>query len=94
MRQHAQPLSSDTHSFELAPRSYVTSGIDTASDVRTAYLPGNFFSEVLLPTHVASTVRLPEYFTADNASNPTPNFADQLRVDRFTIYERHFRASI
>ena len=66
-RQQVQPLSSDTYSFQLASRSYFTSGIDTASlissDVQTAYLSGNLYSEVLLPTPVAPTVRLPEYLT-------------------------------
>ena len=31
LRQHAQPQSSETNSFELVPRSHFKSGIDTAS---------------------------------------------------------------
>ena len=92
MRHHAQPLSSDTQSSEILPRSKLSSGIDTASlvssDVQTAYLAGNHFSEVLLPTLVAPIVRRSEYFTADNSSPPTPNFADYpLRVHGIIIYE-------
>ena len=90
--QHAQPQSSETHSSKLVPQSYVTSGVDTASlissEVQTAYLSGNLFSEVLVPTPVQHTVRLPEYFTSDNSRPPTPNFADYpLRFDGITIYE-------
>ena len=52
LRYHAQPLSSESpHSSELVPQPYFTSGVDTASlissDVQTAYLSGNLFSEVL-----------------------------------------------
>ena len=47
LRQHAQPLSSETHSSELVPSPYFTSGFDTASllssDAQTALLSGNFF---------------------------------------------------
>ena len=58
------------------------------SDVQTAYLSGNLFSEVLVPTAVQSTVRLPANFTTDNCRPPTPNFADYpLRVDGITLYE-------
>ena len=94
-RQHAQPQSSETHSSELVPHSYFTSGIDTASlissDVQTAALSGNLFSEVLVPTPVQPTVHLPEYFTVDNSRPPTPNFADYpLRVDGISIYEPRF----
>ena len=89
LRQHAQPQSSEIPSSELASRSYFTSGTDTASlissDVQTAYLSGNLFSEVLVPTPVQPTVRLPEYFTTDNSRPPTPNFADYpLRIDGIT----------
>ena len=48
VRQHAQPLSSETHSSELIPSPYFTSGFKTASilssDAQTAFLSGNFFS--------------------------------------------------
>ena len=94
LRQHAQLISSDTtHSSELVPQSYFTSGVDTASllssDVQTAYcLSGNLFSEVLLPTPVAPHVGIPEYFTSDHSRPPTPNFADYpIRVDGTTIYD-------
>ena len=91
-RQHAQPLSSDTHSSELVPQSYFTSGLDTASllssDVQTAYLSGNLFSEVLIPTPVPPHIRLPEYYTSEHSRPPTPNFTDYpIRVDGTTIYE-------
>ena len=92
-RQHAQPLSSEsTLSSELVPQSYFTTGVDTASlissDVQTAYLSGNLFSEVLIPTPVAPHVRMPEYFTSDHSRPPTPNFADYpIRVDGTTIYD-------
>ena len=91
-RQHAQPLSSDTDSSEFAPQSYFTTGLDTASllcyDVQTAFLSGNFFSEVLIPISVPPHVRLPEYYTTEHSRPPTPNFADYLvRVDGITIYE-------
>ena len=93
LRQHAQPLSSDTpHSLDFAPQSYLTSGLDTASllssDVQTAYLSGNLFSEVLVPTPVAPHIRIPEYYTYDQSRPPTPNFADYpIRVDGITIYD-------
>ena len=93
LRQHAQPLSSDTaHSSDFFPQSYLTSGLDTvsllSSDVQTAYLSGNLFSEVLVPTPVAPHVRIPEYYTYDQSRPPTPNFADYpLRVDGITIYD-------
>ena len=49
------------------------------------------FSDVLVPTPAQPTVRLPEYFTANNSRTPTPNFADYpLRVDGITIYEPRF----
>ena len=58
------------------------------SDVQTAYLSGNLFSEVLVPTPVAPHVRIPEYYTYDQSRPPTPNFADYpLRVDGVTIYD-------
>ena len=93
LRQHAQPLSSDTaHSSDFVPQSYLTSGLDTASllssDVQTAYLSGNLFSEVLVPTLVAPHVRIPEYYTFDQSRPPTPNFADYtIRVDGITLYD-------
>ena len=92
VRQHAQPLSSDTHSSELIPSPYFTSGLETASllssDAQTAFLSGNLFSEVLLPTPVPAHIRLPENQTADHSRHPIPNFADYpLRVDGITIYD-------
>ena len=93
LRQHAQPLSCENpHSSELFPQSYFTSGVNTASlissDVQTAYLSGNLFSEILIPTPVAPHVRNPEYFTCDHSRPPTPNFADYpIRVDGTTIYD-------
>ena len=92
LRQHAQPLSSETHSSELVPSPYFTSGFDTASlltsDAQTALLSGNLFSEVIIPTPVPVHVRLPEYYTADHSRPPTPNFSDYpLRVDGITIYD-------
>ena len=92
-RHHAQPLSSDTaHSSDFVPQSYLTSGLDTASvlssDVQTACLSGNFFSEVLVPTPVAPHVRILEYYTYDQSRPPTPNFTDYpIRVDGITIYD-------
>ena len=90
--QHAQPLSSETHSSELVPSPYFTSGCDTSSllssDAQTAFLSGNLSSEVIIPTLVPAHVRLPEYYTADHSRPPTPNFADYpLRVDGITIYD-------
>ena len=92
VRQHAQPLSSGTHSSERIPSPYFTSGFDTASilssDAQTAFLSGNLFSEVIIPTPVPAHIRLPEYYTADHSRPPTPNFADYpLRVDGITIYD-------
>ena len=93
LRQHAQPLSFERpHSSELVPQSYFTSGVDTASlissDVQTAYLSGNLFSEVLIPTPVAPRVGIPEYFTSDHSRPPSLNFADYpISVDGTTIYD-------
>ena len=92
VRQHAQPLSSETHSSELVPSLYFTSGFETASllssDAQTAFLSGNLFSEVIIPTPVPAHVGLPEYYTADHSRPPTPNFADYLlRVDGIIIYD-------
>ena len=93
LRQHSQPLSSESpHSSELVPQSYFTSGVDTASfissDVQTAYLSGNLFSEVLIPTPVAPHVRIPQYFTSDHSRPPAPNSADYpILVDGTTIYD-------
>ena len=50
VRQHAQPLSSETHSSELVPSPYFTSGFDTASllssNAQTAFLSGDFFPKL------------------------------------------------
>ena len=91
-RQHAQPLSSETNSSEFIPSPYFTSGFETASllssDAQTAFLPGNLFSEVIIPTPVPAHIRIPEYYTADQSRPPTPNFADYLlRFDGITIYD-------
>ena len=85
-------MSSETHSSELIPSPYFTSCFETASllssDSQTAFLSGNFFSEVIIPTPVPAHIRLPEYYSADHSKPPTPNFADYaLRVDRITIYD-------
>ena len=82
--------STATHSSDFVPH-FFTFGIDTASllssDVQRAYLLGNLFSEVLIPTPVAPHVRYPEYFTS-HSRPPTPNFADYpKRVDGTTINE-------
>ena len=83
-------MSSKTHSSELIPSPYFTSGFETASllssDAQTAFLSGNLLSEVIIPTPVPAHIRLPEYYTADHSRPPTPNFADYpLRVDGITI---------
>ena len=85
-------MSSETNSSEFIPSPYFTSGFETASllssDAQTAYLSGNFFSEVIIPTPVLAHIRIPEYYTADQSRPPTPNFADYLlRVDGITIYD-------
>ena len=92
VRQHAQPLASETHSSELIPSPYFTSGFETASllssDAQTAFLSGNLFTEVIIPTPVPAHIRLPEFYTADHSRPPKPNFADYpLRVDGITIYD-------
>ena len=92
VRQHAQPLSSETNSSEYIPSPYFTSGFETASllssDAQTAFLSGNLLSEIIIPTPVPAHIRLPEYYTADQSRPPTPNFADYpLRVDGITIYD-------
>ena len=89
-RQHAQPLSSETHSSEIDPQSYFTSGLETASflssDAQTAFLSGNLFSEVIIPTLVPAHIRISEYYTLKHSRPPTPNFADYLiRVNGTTI---------
>ena len=71
---------------------HFTSGFETASllssDAQTAFLSGNFFSEVIIPTPVLAHIRLPEYYTADHSRPPTPNFAGYpFRVDEITIYD-------
>ena len=92
LRQHAQPLSSETNSSDIIPSPYFTSGFDTASllssDAQTAFFSGNLFSEVIIPTPVPAHIRIPEYYTADQSRPPTANFADYpLRVDGITIYD-------
>ena len=93
VRQHAQPLSSDTPSSELFQSPYFTSGIETASllssNAQTAFLSGDLFSQVVIPTPVPAHIRLPEYYTAEHSRPPTPNFAADypLRVDGITIYD-------
>ena len=92
VRQHAQPLSSDTPSSELFQSPYFTSGIETASllssNAQTAFLSGDLFSQVVIPTPVPAHIRLPEYYTAEHSRPPTPNFADYpLRFDGITIYD-------
>ena len=74
----------------LDPQSHFTSGLETASllssDAQTAFLSGNLFSEVIIPTPVPAHIRMPENYTADLSRPPTPNFADYtLRVDGTTI---------
>ena len=85
-------MSSETISSDIIPSPYFTSGFETASllssDAQTAFLSGNLFSEVVIPTPVPAHIRIPEYYTADQSRPPTPNFADyQLRVDGITIYD-------
>ena len=85
-------MSSGTNSSDFIPSPYFTSGFDTASllfsDAQTAFLSGNLFSEVIIPTLVPAHIRIPEYCTADQSRSPTPNFADYpLRVDGITIYD-------
>ena len=92
VRQHAQPLSSDTQSSELFQSPYFTSGFETASllssNAHTAFLSGDLFSQVVIPTPVPAHIRLPEYYTAEHSRPKTPNFADYpLRVDGITIYD-------
>ena len=87
-------MSSETHSSELIPSPYFTSGFETASllssDAQTAFLSRNFFSEVIIPTPVPAHIRLPEYYTADHSRPPTHNFADYpFRVDGLTINDPH-----
>ena len=81
----------ETHSSELIPSPCFTSGFETgsllSSDAQTAFLSGNFFSEVIIPTPVPEHIRLPEYYTADHSRPPTSSFADYpLRIDGITIY--------
>ena len=85
-------MSSETHSSELVPPPCFTSGFDTASllssSAQTAFLSGDVFSQVVIPTPVPAHVRLTEYYTAEHSRPPTPNFADYpLRVDGITIYD-------
>ena len=73
VRQHAQPLSSETNSSEFIPSLHFTSGFVTASllssDAQTAFLSGNLFSDVLIPTPVPAHIRLPENYTADQSAD-------------------------
>ena len=85
-------MSSETHSSELIPSPYFTSGLETASllssDAHTAFFSGNLFSEILIPYPVPVHIRLPEHYTADHSRPPTPNFSEYpLRVDGITIYD-------
>ena len=85
-------MSSETNSSEFILSPYFTSGFETASllssDAQTAFLSGNFFSEVIISTPVPAHIRLPESYTADQSRPPTPNFADYpLRVVGITIYD-------
>ena len=77
---------------EFIPSPYFTSGFETtsllSSDAQTAFLSGNLFSEVIIPTPAPAHIRIPENYTADQSRPPTPNFADYpLRVDDITIYD-------
>ena len=60
VRQHAQLLSSETNSSELIPSPYFTSGFETtsllSSDAQTAFLSGNIFAEVIIPTPVPAHI--------------------------------------
>ena len=59
-----------------------------SSNAQTAFLSGNLFSEVIIPTPVPAHVQLPEFYLADHSRPLTPNFADYpLRVDGITIYD-------
>ena len=85
-------MSSETKSSDFIPSPYFTSGFETASllssDAQTAFLSGNLFPEVIIPTPVPAHIRIPEYYTADQSRPPTPNLADYpLRVDGITIYD-------
>ena len=85
-------MSSETNSFEFIPSPYFTSGFETVflhfSDAQTAFLSGNLFSEVIIPTLVPAHIRIPEYYTADQPRPPTPNLADYpFRVAGITIYD-------
>ena len=85
-------MSSETNSSDFIPSPCLTSGFETASllssDAQTAFLSGNLFSDVILPTPVPAHIIIPEYYTADQSGPPTPNFADYpLRVDGITIYD-------
>ena len=87
-------MSSETISSDFIPSPYFTSGFETASllssDAQTAFLSGNLFSEVIIPTPVSAHIRIPDYYTADQSRPPTPYFADYpLRVDGITVYDPH-----
>ena len=72
-RHHAQPLSSGTHSSELVLQSLLTSGVNTtsllSSDVQTAYLSRNRFSEFLIPTPVPAVPAHVRTFSTSNTSS-------------------------
>ena len=77
---------------EFATQSYFKSVLDTASllssDVQTAFLSVNIFSEVLIPTPVPPHIRLPEYYTPEHSRTPTHKFAEYpIRIDSTTTYE-------
>ena len=67
-------MSSDTPSSELFQSPYFTSGFETASllssNPQTAFLSGDLFSQVVIPTPVPALNRLPEYNTAENTLDP------------------------
>ena len=78
-------LFSDTHSLELVPQSFFTSGLDTASllssDAQTEFFSGNLFSEVLIATPVPSHIRLPECYTAEH----TPTSRKRLQTSNLEL---------
>ena len=85
-------MSSETNSSDFIPSPNFTSGFETASllssNAQTAFLSGDLFSKVVIPTPVLAHIRLPEYYIAEHSRPPTPNFADYpLRVDGITIYD-------
>ena len=83
-------MSSETNSSDFIPSPYFTSGFETASllssDAQTAFLSGNLFSEVIIPTPVPAHIRIPEYYTADQSRPPTSKQHDP----RFPILAERF----